>query len=586
MKKLLLNNHIAIFILSCFIILVISILYLSKETDAKFETITTAKETNKKLDKLLSSCYEMEASARGYSLTNEVAVAETYNKAKRKLNYVTNYISDTKQASDLELFYVLDELIIKRIALLDSQISIVDSLSSLSNLDKELIIEGDALMDKIRIRVSKFKHKLELKIDNEEASLTTLQNSTILFIILLAFFACIFVIVSYYRLSKLSKNNENLNDILKGQKVLLDEAESISNSGSWKWNLQTNETFCSNGTYQIFEIDPKKEVIDFEVFTSIIHEDDRKRISNELIEATTKGLPYVIEHKIKTRKNTEKIVQSIGKPIITENGITNYFGSIRDITMIKEQEKELLRRNDELEVLNQELEQFAYVASHDLQEPLRKIRMFSNLLEDEFENEDASPYITRIRDGAERMQQLIKDLLNFSRVSRNIGDNTSVNLNDTIETVLDDLSIKIEEEHATVKVDKFEYTINANQTHMSQLFQNLISNAIKFTDKEKKPVISIKNKKISKNNIDIPFESTYTNFIEIKVTDNGIGFSEEYKEQIFTIFQRLHGRNEYEGTGIGLAICNKICENHGGTIQAHSVKGEGSTFTIYLPLNS
>lgn len=584
MKKLLLNNHFGIFIVTCFTVLVISILYLSKETDIKFETITKAKKTNKKLDQLLSSCYEMEASARGYSLTNEEDVAETYDKAKFKLKNLIKYINNTKQANDLDLFYVLDELIVKRINLLDSQINIVDSLSSLNEVDKQLIIEGDALMDKIRIRVSIFKNDLELRIDKEEASLTAVQNSTIIFIIFLALFACIFVIISYYRLSKLSKNNENLNDILKGQKVLLDEAESISNSGSWKWNLQTNETFCSNGTYQIFEIDPKKEVIDFEVFTSIIHEDDRERISNELIEATTKGLPYVIEHKIKTRINTEKIVQSIGKPIIAENGITSYFGSIRDITIIKEQEKELLRRNDELEVLNQELEQFAYVASHDLQEPLRKIRMFSNLLEDEFENEDASPYIKRIRDGAERMQQLIKDLLNFSRVSRNVGDNSSVNLNDTIETVLDDLSIKIEEEHATVKVDKFEYTIKANQTHMSQLFQNLISNAIKFTDK--KPVISIKNKKVSKNNIDIPFESTDTNFIEIKVTDNGIGFSEEYKEQIFTIFQRLHGRNEYEGTGIGLAICSKICENHGGTIQAHSVKGEGSTFTIYLPINS
>lgn len=251
--------------------------------------------------------------------------------------------------------------------------------------------------------------------------------------------------------------------------------------------------------------------------------------------------------------------------------------AMQDVTELKQAEKSLREYTQELARSNQELQDFAYVASHDLQEPLRKIRAFGDLLEEEYGQQlgDGADYLGRMRGAASRMSTLIEDLLEFSRVTTQAKPFASVDLNAVAVDVVNDLEIALRATKGKVRVGKLP-TIAADATQMRQLLQNLIGNAIKFHKEGTAPAISVRATRLSTKD-DEP------EMWRITVTDNGIGFEEKYTERIFSVFQRLHGRESYEGTGIGLAVCRKIAERHGGIINAHSTLGEGATFIVELP---
>ena len=231
----------------------------------------------------------------------------------------------------------------------------------------------------------------------------------------------------------------------------------------------------------------------------------------------------------------------------------------------------------ELARSNQELQDFAYVASHDLQEPLRKIQAFGDLLESELDenaSEGGREYLDRMRSAASRMSTLIQDLLSFSRVSMHARPNTVVNLHKIAEEVVSDLEARIEDTKGRVEIGSLP-SVWADATHMRQLLQNLIGNALKFHRPDEPPVVKVYAKRPKQS------DKMYTIYVE----DNGIGFDEKYVDKIFSVFQRLHGKEEYEGTGIGLAVCRKIAERYGGTITAASEKGSGSTFIFSIPIS-
>jgi signal transduction histidine kinase len=228
-----------------------------------------------------------------------------------------------------------------------------------------------------------------------------------------------------------------------------------------------------------------------------------------------------------------------------------------------------------LESRNRELQDFAFVASHDLQEPLRKIQAFGERLKTRYETslgEEGRDYLNRMSNAAKRMQDLIQALLSYSRVTTKTEPFAKVDLNQVIKEVGTDLETRIEQTGGQVRVESTLPTVEADPNQMRQLFQNLIGNGLKF-HREEKPLIKIHGQSAS-------FGGTYRIFVE----DNGIGFDEKYLDRIFTPFQRLHGRDTYEGTGIGLAICRKIVERHGGSITATSMPGKGSTFIVNLPV--
>ncbi|WP_152995630.1 sensor histidine kinase [Pseudoalteromonas sp. 10-33] len=252
---------------------------------------------------------------------------------------------------------------------------------------------------------------------------------------------------------------------------------------------------------------------------------------------------------------------------------------------VSERTQELTLYSDELSRSNRELEEFAFVASHDLQEPLRKIQAFSDRLETMFKDdlgEKGLDYIGRMKNAAQRMSNLINDLLEFSRVTTRGKDFDDTNLNEVVDDILSDLEIAIKESDAQIEVAELP-VIQADKSQMQQLFLNLLSNAVKFRCPDASPHIKISYEHEAIFNED---HNAELSFQVITIKDNGIGFSQDYADKIFVPFQRLHGRSQYKGTGIGLSVCRRIVERHGGTITAKSKDGEGATFIIKLPVEA
>ncbi|WP_229310913.1 sensor histidine kinase [Larkinella soli] len=254
---------------------------------------------------------------------------------------------------------------------------------------------------------------------------------------------------------------------------------------------------------------------------------------------------------------------------------------------LQQRTEELATANADLLRSNQNLQQFAYVASHDLQEPLRKIQAFSTLLSEQFKdqlNESARDYLNRITGASARMSSLIRDLLVYSRASIRQQAFEPLSLGAVVAGVLDNLSLDIEQRKARIILDELPQ-INGDKSQLAQLFQNLISNAVKFTPVHQVPLIQIRYDQRKpgelppeiRPNRSVPF------YHQISISDQGVGFDMRFRDRIFQVFHRLHSQNEFPGTGVGLAICRQVVENHGGGITAYSNPGEGATFVIYLP---
>lgn len=263
-------------------------------------------------------------------------------------------------------------------------------------------------------------------------------------------------------------------------------------------------------------------------------------------------------------------------------------GQLADQISIALAQAELLEQETqqrlELARSNSELQQFASIASHDLQEPLRKIQTFGNRLKNKYAEELTSQgldYLERMQNAAERMQILIDDLLSLSRVTTKAQPFVAVNLNQITQEVLSDLEVRIQQCNNCVSVSELPI-IDADPVQMRQLLQNLISNALKFHHGEKPQAIKIYSQKLE-NTEDTTGDSSTLEWFQLIVEDNGIGFDEKYLDRIFNVFQRLHTRSEYEGTGMGLAICRKIAERHGGSITGKSTLGQGAKFIVTLP---
>jgi signal transduction histidine kinase len=257
------------------------------------------------------------------------------------------------------------------------------------------------------------------------------------------------------------------------------------------------------------------------------------------------------------------------------------------MTEQKRIESELRLSAEKLYEVNQELQDFAHIASHDLQEPLRKVTAFGERLKSRYSDvldDKGRDYLERMQNAASRMQGLITGLLMYSRVTTKAKPFVKVDLSDVVQGVLSDLEVRIQETEGKVEVGELP-TLNADPLQMRQLFQNLISNALKFTKMGTSAIVKIYGQLIQCNEDRQVNKSSCHKYYQFTVQDNGIGFEEEHAERIFGVFQRLQGRTDYEGSGIGLSVCKKIVERHGGIIEAKSNPGEGAKFIINLPLN-
>ena len=336
-------------------------------------------------------------------------------------------------------------------------------------------------------------------------------------------------------------------------------------------------------------------------WADFIHPEDKELAYEEWLQAFENRQPYNTKFRYRNAKGEYRIVVANCTPRVSEQGeFMGYIGILNDITLeenakvwlenlVEERTRELVIANGELERSNQELEQFAYVASHDLQEPLRKIQAFSNLLQRdsrEILNENCLMYLDKISGSASRLSALIDDLLNFSRITRQGTLFAEIDLNEVLEKVKNDFELLISRKKAVIKLIHCKHlpTIEGVPLQINQLFNNLINNSLKFSSKHRPPNITISCRKLEELET-ASYSDQYKNIphYEIVIKDNGIGFEAEYAEQIFMIFQRLHDQYTFAGSGIGLALCRKIVVNHHGKIHAEGMKGKGSSFHVILP---
>jgi PAS domain S-box-containing protein len=361
-------------------------------------------------------------------------------------------------------------------------------------------------------------------------------------------------------------------EALRASKAILAKAEQMAHLGSWEWDVETDIFTMSEGWQQVHGCDSRQ--LPSEKLLPIAHPDDRARIEQALDQALEGQQPYVIEHRIIRQDDGEvRTIQAYGEVVRDAHGDPiKMYGAAQDITERKRAEEELGRYAAELKRSNEELEQFAYVISHDLHEPARMVNIYLDLLENRYQgqlDERADMFIDYAADSAERMQEMINALLDLSRVGTRGETLVPTDVEGVLERTLRSLGWAIEEANAEVTHDPLP-TVLADQAQLAQVFQNLVANGIKFCKEDVPP------------HVHVSAEQENDEWV-FSVADNGIGIDPEQTERLFQIFQRLHTREEYEGTGMGLALCKRIVERHGGRIWVESKPGEGSTFIFTLP---
>jgi light-regulated signal transduction histidine kinase (bacteriophytochrome) len=337
--------------------------------------------------------------------------------------------------------------------------------------------------------------------------------------------------------------------------------------------------------YRLLGCKPGEFEPTFENFIQFVYPKDLEYILSEDRGLNEENIPS--EYVFRVIKKDKNIIHVRNTGIfITENNERIYIGTLQDVTLQHNKELKMLGQNEELEKMNKELASFSYVASHDLQEPLRKIKMFSKrIMEKEIDlmSADSKEYFRRIENATTRMQQLIEDLLSYSRTNTIHAHFETVSLDKLLEDVSDSLSEKISQTSTVIESSGLQ-TARVIPFQFQQLLTNLITNSMKFSRKDVTPRIQISHNIVAGEDAENFHAMRETRYHHYKISDNGIGFEPQYNEKIFELFQRLHGRNEFEGTGIGLAICKKIAENHNGFITANGSPDNGATFNIYIPV--
>ncbi len=372
----------------------------------------------------------------------------------------------------------------------------------------------------------------------------------------------------------------NIRDITEhkmAEKALEDSQEklklalSTSNVGIWNWNLKTDEIFWDKGIIKMHLKNDNSPIKTFKDFEALINEDDLLHVQRAIKGALNKGVPFNTIFRLKSSGDDPSYINIKALVYKDENGIpSRMIGVCIDITeLTRSTKKTLVKLNEELTRSNKDLQSFSYIASHDLQEPLRMVSSFTQLLALKYKDQldqTAQEYIQFAVEGANRMYELINGLLDYSRIDTKGKCFKIVDMQKISELVKQNLSLVIAEKNASFTWDELP-TVFADESQVSQLLQNLVSNALKFCSENPKIHLSSR------------FENERYVF---SIKDNGIGIQPEYFERIFQIYQRLHTRDEYRGTGLGLAICKRIVERHKGKIWLTSELGQGTTFYFSL----
>lgn len=539
-----------------------------------------------KLEQLLSCLKDAETGQRGYIISKDTVFLQPYNSARQQVNerYLqlkSLIVNNPKQQNNLDSLVVLINL---RFALLARSLELdADPEINKSDLDENMV-RGKDVMDKIRSQINQMIDLESLHFKEHQKKYTHEIYFTPNFTLFLLFFSLMVFIFSFIKINNnliaLKKTNEDLGVTTESFR----HAEEIGNFSSWQWYLDSNKFEFSDNLYGLLGCIPNSFEPTISNFLEFVHPDDRHIITDGVARAMNDLNSQKIFYRIIRKDGELRFFKSVSK--LTElNGGKLLIGINSDITEQQISSMALEERNRELEQSNKELASFNHIASHDLQEPLRKIQTFiSRISENESLNlsETGKEYFSKIQSSVFRMRNLIDDLLQFSRTTRAEKKFEPADLNLLLENAKQELIQDIEDKNAEIHTSELPI-LNVIPFQIQQLFINLIGNSLKYRKQGMAPFITINYEEIDADKYPFLKDKIQKRYHRISVTDNGLGFEQQYAEDIFLLFYRLHPKSELTGSGIGLSICKKIVENHNGFILAESKPGIGSTFSFFLP---
>lgn len=556
---------------------------LSDATDLVVHTY----KINVELEQILSYLKDAETGQRGYILTKDSLYLEPFFSGREKINNTFAELKELTRNDEVQQqnLVALSKLIDDRMSNFDKSASFLIFDSIKTEDFSEVFLEGKYMMDAIREKIASMIALERAQLSYRQKAYKSSLNLTPIFLFALILVSLALVLIAYFRTTKDVKDLKRTNQELEIFKESTNQAEIISRHGNWVYHIEQGTYDYSDNLYRLLGEQPQSFAPTTENFMSFVHPDDLEKLQEDVAKMLeNEHLPF-IHYRIIQKSGNIRYLKAYGQALEID-GKRKLLGTTTDVTDEIEGIKLLEERNAELERNNKELSAFNHVASHDLQEPLRKIQTFLSRLVDQEENnlsEKGTLYISRIQNAATRMRLLIDDLLQFSRTNKIEKNFETSNINLLLENAKQDLAEAISESNAEITSDNFP-VMDVIPFQIQQLFLNLIGNSIKYQSKGTEPKINITYERINALEDDKLVKPKKEFYHKLEFSDNGIGFSNEYAEQIFVLFNRLHNKSDYSGTGIGLSICKKIIENHAGYIFADGVTGEGATFTVYLPI--
>lgn len=585
------------------------LLFLSGETFIRIRNIantsknvTQLSERRNLILQSFDTFKDIESSTRGFILLNDPLFFENRENALKRLPVIMEELKLFMSQNPIQNYFYdqLDAIYKKRLKELDSIINTTDQAKK-----RQVLARSAETISISRIQITKILEEEDDQLNaineqlKKQLNIAPFTVLTFVVFLIVALMLGYFSLLSQFRISrKLQANLEESNTSLEMANKQMAHTQTFLKS-----ILDTNP----NGTLVYEALRDKEGMIeDFHVtFASgsikVLGDKDPNSIIGKKITELYPALKNTGFYKnlISVTETGKSETLTLFYPF--DGKLSGWFevymsklndGLIligRDITFLKEAEEELMKQNallntanEELISANNQLKRFTFVASHDLQEPLRKIQLFSNKLLDKIdEHPELKEETDKIRESAARMSELLTAITRYSRLQSGELNVQLVDLNHISQQVISELESQIREKHASIEINKLP-TINCDPLQISQLFHHLISNSIKFSDKP--PVIKVDCVTVDDPLVLDSLQPEYS-YYRLRFTDNGIGFDNEYSDKMFVIFQRLHSTNTYPGTGVGLALCQKIVENHNGKISAYSKENEGSTFDVYLPAN-